>query len=979
MKINSIELQGFASYKDYNKALIPMGITGILGNIEGIEGGSNGCLAGDSIINTNRATLGKKYTIKHMYESYNKIGANVGGKHWPTKNIKTFVRSFKNDNRIGLHEIENVVYSGKKEVWALELANGLYLKATPDHKIMTTVGWVALRDLKISISEVMCDSLKAKKSDFYLEKSRDKEVYTIPYHKYATKFTKDINRKRGYSVYSRLPVHILIYEAYMNNLTYECYLDILRNDKEKAKTLKFINPKKYDIHHKDFNHYNNDITNLECLEKTSHQLIHSERNKYNFNQGVPVYSRVTSIGCVGVEDTYDIICKDPYRNFVANGIIVHNSGKTKIVMGMLFALYGDGTFDKIEEIWNDCLLPSEDAFAKVDFELNGNNYVVERGRKAKGSYLDVFENGKRIGESVKNAQEYIIELLGMDEKLFKASIFFAQKEIAAFIETDPKGRKDYVDLILDLEQWRVAGRNCNKRYKEVEEEIKKLDEDILYIDGIIKSSYDVITQITKELAQYDNLVTRKKELQVEIDNYKNIDNIRTTITQLSKFIQIALDNRKKSEESKDRLEADFISAENAYTSALKQKEFLMLEDTSTLQETIESLEQSITTFETALDGELIVRLQGSLNLIATTQAELSVAKEGMSTLAQGICDKCGQIITEQHILKHKIERENQIKEYSIKLEGFLATKKEVENLITAGRASVINYKKELKEKKDVLDKYKGITQILQTATTNYQSKRNGYHSRLAELNQQTKSYNDSILGYNTQLAQEQAKLPKDSTVNLVTLNASLKNIEETITELDTKRGRLQQIQEEKTLNENNLEISKNKLKEAKKNVYSLEVLADAFKQIPTALLKESIVEIEKYANEIIKTILPRYRVRLYEDEAKKNRPLMVAFEVDGRYRNYKLLSGGQQAICAISLRMGFNKIISKKARVSLNFLVLDEIFGSLDEPNRIEILNMLGGLQKYFSQILVITHTEEASIFPNTIQVRMNDIGISYI
>jgi len=31
-----------------------------------------------------------------------------------------------------------------------------------------------------------------------------------------------------------------------------------------------------------------------------------------------------------MQDTYDIICKDPYRNFSANDIIVHNSGKTTL-------------------------------------------------------------------------------------------------------------------------------------------------------------------------------------------------------------------------------------------------------------------------------------------------------------------------------------------------------------------------------------------------------------------------------------------------------------------------------------------------------------------------------------------------------------------------------------------------------------------------------------------------------------------------
>jgi hypothetical protein len=38
--------------------------------------------------------------------------------------------------------------------------------------------------------------------------------------------------------------------------------------------------------------------------------------------------RVVSVSPDGVADVYDVVCKDPHRNFVANGIVVHNCGKS---------------------------------------------------------------------------------------------------------------------------------------------------------------------------------------------------------------------------------------------------------------------------------------------------------------------------------------------------------------------------------------------------------------------------------------------------------------------------------------------------------------------------------------------------------------------------------------------------------------------------------------------------------------------------
>jgi superfamily II DNA or RNA helicase len=58
-------------------------------------------------------------------------------------------------------------------------------------------------------------------------------------------------------------------------------------------------------------------------------------NIKNFNQGIPHYSKCTRIDYVGVIDVYDIVCNDPYRNFVVNGIIVHNCGKTRGVIEII--------------------------------------------------------------------------------------------------------------------------------------------------------------------------------------------------------------------------------------------------------------------------------------------------------------------------------------------------------------------------------------------------------------------------------------------------------------------------------------------------------------------------------------------------------------------------------------------------------------------------------------------------------------------
>ena len=299
----------------------------------GVLVGPTGCITEDTIININRAKIGKKSTIENLYKKHNNIKAQ--GKPW-NHNIPTYVRSLQKE-KIKLNQIEDIVYSGIKKVYQLILCNGKSIKATANHKIMTKEGWVKLIKLT-NDSRIMCDSLHTKSNNKKKKKLIYEQYTNLWFHPYASK-TKTNKEKRGYT--KRVEKHRIIYEAQINNLTVEKFIKIVKTNKEKTKTLRFIDPKKFHIHHRDHNHKNNNPDNLFKLTKKKHHTYHADNdNSYkNFNQGVPTYSKVKSIKYIGEEKTYDIICKAPHHNFVANGIVIHNSGKTVVMGGMVDKLH----------------------------------------------------------------------------------------------------------------------------------------------------------------------------------------------------------------------------------------------------------------------------------------------------------------------------------------------------------------------------------------------------------------------------------------------------------------------------------------------------------------------------------------------------------------------------------------------------------------------------------------------------------------
>jgi SWI/SNF-related matrix-associated actin-dependent regulator of chromatin subfamily A-like protein 1 len=287
-----------------------------------------GCITGDSIINLNRAGAGRRVKIEWLFERLNSIPKT---KKIFNKNLPIFIRAYKkNENKIGLHKIKDVLFSGIKEVFLLELENGLKLKATEEHKIMTNSGWKELSLLNKEKDLIMIDNLKTKKSNNQKNTKKERKasggenlVVGLIFHPYAVKV-----KERGYIDY-RVYKHRIIFEANLNNLDLKSFICLLRKDKEKCKTLKFIDPQKYAIHHKDFNYINNDITNLQKITHIDHSKLHGEINGWkNFNQGIPSFAKIKSISYYGKEKTYDIVCEEPYHNFVANGIVIHNSGKT---------------------------------------------------------------------------------------------------------------------------------------------------------------------------------------------------------------------------------------------------------------------------------------------------------------------------------------------------------------------------------------------------------------------------------------------------------------------------------------------------------------------------------------------------------------------------------------------------------------------------------------------------------------------------
>jgi exonuclease SbcC len=82
-------------------------------------------------------------------------------------------------------------------------------------------------------------------------------------------------------------------------------------------------------------------------------------------------------------------------------------------------------------------------------------------------------------------------------------------------------------------------------------------------------------------------------------------------------------------------------------------------------------------------------------------------------------------------------------------------------------------------------------------------------------------------------------------------------------------------------------------------------------------------------------------------------------------------SGGEADLANLCLRLAISRVIAERSGASINFLVLDEIFGSQDMIRKRNIMQTFTGLSKQFGQIILITHIEEVKdLMGNVIGVK---------
>lgn len=296
--------------------------------------GPEQCLAGNSteVVYSIRGNglqyKSRRATLEHLYTRFHneykgprkdRVISNGNGYEFT-------VAAINEQDRVIQTPIADVVKSGRKLCFRVTTEGGEIIEATSKHKFYVGGGrYTELHNLQVG-------------SEVYVHRNTNfKEIGNgerrAPYLERVVVWHPRMRTRRiaGRS-YHYVPLMYLVYEAHMNGMSLEQYRVALAT-LDLRQSL-WVTPAGFVIHHRDHNHRNDVFTNLELMSATEHKAMHA-RLAHNDLRYTVVADRIKSVEPAGEKETYDIKCFAPYNNFIANGICVHNSGKTTLSLHTL--------------------------------------------------------------------------------------------------------------------------------------------------------------------------------------------------------------------------------------------------------------------------------------------------------------------------------------------------------------------------------------------------------------------------------------------------------------------------------------------------------------------------------------------------------------------------------------------------------------------------------------------------------------------
>ena len=653
------------------------------------------------------------------------------------------------------------------------------------------------------------------------------------------------------------------------------------------------------------------------------------------------------------------------ETFHSNG-----SGKSTLLSSITYALYGqtpsglraDDVVNRIEGKGTSVILY---------FSIDDQNYRIERYRKHKTqkNKVKLYQgNTELTGKSMKDTEEKIQELFGIDYNTYMNSIIQGQGDAEVFSKASDKGKKEILENITNIAIYKKAQDIAKEKVKE-----KKLD----------------ITSVERDVEELEREIKQTKEReQEEKESYQH-----------------TLDSIKESEEKIKELEVDLEKHRLSYPKDLEDRLHYLegkvaprypnnalddLQEVTSIEEEIEYLKRALVdrNEETKAEYSGIIKefenqvknideqVQPMLTNIQILKSEVTNQRAEVDKLdLRDTCPFCGQNMD----VEHKKKEHARILEEIATKEDKIKVSEDVYNNELVPMIDDLKYRAEEKTKE------------FQTIVSERETELNG---KIEELNKQIQDIKEEAQREVREKYDREQEEYEEAMRERDKLNSQKNNYKQEesllVSHIETEKNMLERLNKLPKPKDRAEEIAKLDIELKEKNTERLACIdkidkyEDVVKLYSNTGVRSVVLDLvtpflNERANKYMATLSGSDIEILFSTQTEnKDGSLSDKFDVEVKNASggntYKSNSEGEKKRIDLAISFAIQDLVLSKNDMRTNLAIYDECFEGLDEIGSENVIKLLKERSEKVDTIFVITHNQHlASLFENTITVEKRD------
>ena len=634
----------------------------------------------------------------------------------------------------------------------------------------------------------------------------------------------------------------------------------------------------------------------------------------------------------------------------------NGSGKSTIIEAICFGLFGSVALrTRVKDVipyWRQ----GEDFL--VELEVVSDQKLLRLVRTSNTAALEI--DGKQAAKGSAEVNELVTKIIRIDYDKFVSTFLSEQKRLEFLSKF--KGRTDRENFFLE-----VLGYSLVDSFLEGIREEKKIvkakleshqKEDLERLDSQKTTLIDQQSKLASKLEELRGKLEEKKELlgKHQLKLSKLAEKRDCYLGLKEKLVDLESQILKLKEE----LSPSSVGLADEELKMLKAKHQLLSDEIEKLRANVEQkdleFQQTLARLEARLDNarQEEQALRVFLNSLKSQEARLLK------------CPTCGQDLkdpqqAEFHVqskiksLQAEIQLLNeQLEKLNRERQGLLEERKKIESRLNDKKL----LEREIKLKEECVQNElvrKGEEQIKRRVLEEIELRRSDVMEQLKELD-----FSEEL--YNQLKFQVQAK------------ELELKNISEEASKLAGELERVNGSVDQITKLIEDLRAQQREMVKVQKDLSDLEIFERVVANFRAFVSEKIRPHLSFLASKYVSVLTGS---RISAISLAKD----FSFQVISGSDVINLLSGGEEDIISLSLRLALSELILRREGFKFELLILDEVFGYLDSERRTETLNLLFNFKSIFSQIILISHIESVQDFADsTVKFRLDpETGMSIV